>query len=95
MDDYIAKPIEPETLERKLYQWLKVEVEKAIDAPATIIQSEKNLTCWHKESALQRLVNKESLLLLKIINPVLVGQTVLIILLLIIRKIRKPHGERH
>jgi two-component system sensor histidine kinase/response regulator len=70
MDDYIGKPIDPSLLESKLYQWLALDVEKlGIVAPSLIadkkasISSEGDLICWHQAEALQRLVNKESLLI--------------------------------
>lgn len=69
MDDYIGKPIEPQLLENKLYQYL-VQIKPVILDIEQVQQNgqsqsdEHELLCWNKEEALQRLVNKESLLIL-------------------------------
>ncbi|WP_022942128.1 response regulator [Psychromonas hadalis] len=68
MDDYISKPIDPQILESKLYQWLNIKTETTVNHSALInsklpVESEGSLLTWHQESALQRLVNKQSLLI--------------------------------
>jgi len=75
MNDYIGKPIEPQVLENKLYKWLEGKTDRSnqalseevtkLDKLSTDKQdsSEEVLVSWHQESALQRLVNSEELLL--------------------------------
>lgn len=70
MNDYIGKPIEPQILESKLYQWLDQKMESS-KIQQTINKSKRDkplndgqgLVTWHQESALQRLVNNQDLLI--------------------------------
>jgi len=67
MDDYIGKPIEPAILEKKLYQWLAKHVEiSALGEPDSTQSATQALIGWDQEAALQRLVNKKSLLIMLI-----------------------------
>ena len=62
MNDYIGKPIKTALLESKLNQWLALD----FDSGSKEHESEPidiGLVTWHQESALERLVNKKSLLI--------------------------------
>ena len=66
MDDYIGKPIDPTILESKLYQWLSLNtLQNKTAETQKVSENEQNgtqLVCWDQAQALQRLVNKKSLL---------------------------------
>jgi len=70
MNDYIRKPIEPEILENKLYQWVKghtMMVNKRPKVELMTMESSQidtqHLVSWDQSGALQRLVNNEELLI--------------------------------
>jgi len=78
MNDYLAKPIDPLSLQEKLKLWLsdntnqhiKIDPIKLTTKEEEVLQvpnnvkddNDKNLVAWDQESALKRVLNKEKLL---------------------------------
>ena len=65
MDDYLAKPIEPELLRSKLQEWLlgeNTDPQQTIEKPEINI-TEPELEVWDNKAALKRLMGDEVLLM--------------------------------
>jgi len=68
MNDYIGKPIEPKLIEAKLDKWLlsknvPITMEKTLEIESLPEVKIEHLVSWDQTSALERLMNKKTLLI--------------------------------